>query len=106
MEWCFIRVGRISAWPAVLFFCKGGWFPPFILGKVCRILEESKKIMLSVKEFSELSGLGEKSIRRLSHVQGFPVIRNGVRIMIHRQAADAWLADYAQHQDSCLPTIG
>ncbi len=70
------------------------------------MVEESRKIMLSVKEFSELSGLGEKSIRRLSHVQGFPALRNGVRIMIHRRAADAWLADYAQHQDSCLPTIG
>ena len=29
----------------------------------------------------------------------------GRRIMIHRKAADKWLADCAAHQDNCLPSL-
>ncbi|SDG14856.1 DNA binding domain-containing protein, excisionase family [Selenomonas sp. GACV-9] len=68
-------------------------------------MAETSKILLSVQEFSKITGLGEKSIRRLSHVRGFPAIRIGHRIMIHKQSAEDWLADYAAHQDACLPSI-
>ena len=68
-------------------------------------MEETSKILLSVQEFAEITGLGEKSIRRLSHVQGFPAIRIGHRIMIHKRSAEDWLATCAAHQDACLPSI-
>lgn len=68
-------------------------------------MEETEKILLSVQEFSKVTGLGEKSIRRLSHVRGFPAIRIGHRIMIHKRSAEVWLADCAAHQDACLPSI-
>ena len=68
-------------------------------------MTETGKILLSVQEFAEITGLGEKSIRRLSHVQGFPAIRIGHRIMIHKRSAEDWLADCAAHQDACLPSI-
>ncbi|WP_037364807.1 helix-turn-helix domain-containing protein [Selenomonas ruminantium] len=68
-------------------------------------MEETIKILLSVQEFAKITGLGEKSIRRLSHVQGFPAIRIGHRIMIHKRSAEDWLATCAAHQDACLPSI-
>ena len=68
-------------------------------------MEETSKILLSVQEFAKITGLGEKSIRRLSHVQGFPAIRIGHRIMIHKRSAEDWLAEGAAHQDACLPSI-
>lgn len=68
-------------------------------------MEETSKILLSVQEFAKITGLLEKSIRRLSHVQGFPAIRIGHRIMIHKRSAEDWLATCAAHQDACLPSI-
>ena len=55
---------------------------------------EHVKIMVSVKEFSRLSGLGGRKIRELVHLQGFPSFRNGKKIEIHRELASKWLADY------------
>ena len=55
---------------------------------------EHVKIMVTVKEFSRLSGLGERKIREFVHMQGFPAIRNGKKIEIHRELATKWLADY------------
>lgn len=55
---------------------------------------EHVKIMVSVKEFSRLSGLGERKIRELVCMQGFPSWRNGKKVEIHRELATKWLADY------------
>lgn len=55
---------------------------------------EHVKIMVSVKEFSRLSGLGERKIRELVHLKGFPSFRNGKKIEIHRELAAKWLAEY------------
>lgn len=55
---------------------------------------EHAKIMVSVKEFSRLSGLGERKIRELVSLKGFPSFRNGKKIEIHRELASKWLADY------------
>ncbi len=54
---------------------------------------DDEKILLTVKEFSKVSGLGENCIRNLVHVDGFPALKNGRKIMIHRRAADKWLAE-------------
>lgn len=55
---------------------------------------EHVKIMVSVKEFSRLSGLGERKIRELVRSEGFPAFRNGKKVEIHRELATKWLADY------------
>lgn len=55
---------------------------------------EHAKVMVSVKEFSRLSGLGERKIREFVRLHGFPAFRNGVKVEIHRELALKWLADY------------
>ena len=68
-------------------------------------VENVQKIMLTVKEFSKVSGIGEKNVRRLAHMDSFPAMKNGVKILIHRKKADAWLADYSVNRDGSLPVI-
>lgn len=53
------------------------------------------KIMVSVREFCRISGLSDQQVRRLTHVNGFPMIRAGWKILIHRERAVEWLADFA-----------
>ena len=55
-----------------------------------------QKILLTVKEFAKVSGLGETCIRNLVRVDGFPALKNGRKYMIHRQAADKWLEEQAK----------
>lgn len=55
---------------------------------------EHVKIMVSVKEFSRLSGLGERKIKEFTRLKGFPAWRNGKKVEIHRELATKWLADY------------
>lgn len=52
------------------------------------MINSEDKIMVTVKEFASLSGLGEFCVRRLANVKGFPALKNGRKIMIHRRAAD------------------
>ncbi len=55
------------------------------------------KIMLTVKEFAQVSGIGERRVRELARIDGFPSMHSGVKIMIHQQRAAEWLAEYAVH---------
>ena len=55
-----------------------------------------QKILLTVKEFAKVSGLGETCIRNLVRVDGFPALKNGRKYMIHRRAADKWLEEQAK----------
>ena len=57
---------------------------------------EDEKILLTVKEFAKVSGLGETCIRNLVRVDGFPALKNGRKYMIHRRAADKWLEEQAK----------
>ena len=57
-----------------------------------------EKTMLTLKEYSSHSGIGLDSVRRLAHIDGFPSLRIGVKIMIHADAADKWLADVAKKE--------
>ncbi|WP_177166194.1 helix-turn-helix domain-containing protein [Selenomonas ruminantium] len=54
---------------------------------------DEEKILLTVKEFAKVSGLGENCIRNLVHVEGFPALKNGRKVMIHKRAADKWLEE-------------
>lgn len=57
---------------------------------------ESSKFMLGVKEFASTSGLSEKLVRQLCHIEGFPAFTSGVKIIIHSPAAKEWLDGYAR----------
>lgn len=56
------------------------------------------KTMMTLKEYSAHCGIGLDNVRRMSHIDGFPSLRVGVKIMIHVEAADRWLANVAQSQ--------
>ena len=56
---------------------------------------DGEKILLTVKEFAKVSGLGENCVRNLVHVEGFPALKNGRKYMIHKRAADKWLEEQA-----------
>lgn len=58
-------------------------------------METVEKIMVSVREFSRISGLGEHCVRDFTRIEGFPCIRSGRKILIHRQQAADWLARLA-----------
>lgn len=58
-------------------------------------MENVEKIMVTVKEFAKVSGLGERRVRDFARTADFPAIRAGKKILIHRERATEWLADYA-----------
>lgn len=51
---------------------------------------KTEKLLLSVKEVCELTGLSEKNIRNLMRENDFQV-RIGRRTMIHRKRFERWL---------------
>ena len=59
------------------------------------IVLEDDKILLTV-------GLGETCIRNLAHVEGFPALKNGRKVLIHRRAADKWLEEQACHAGTAV----
>lgn len=61
---------------------------------------DDEKILLTVKEFAAISGLGVNCVRSLVHVDGFPALKNGRKYMIHRQAASEWLEQQARGSSS------
>ena len=50
----------------------------------------SPKILLSVKEVSELTGLSQKTIRTLMHENNF-MVRIGRRTLIDKKKFEKWL---------------
>jgi len=67
-------------------------------------MEEKQKVMVTVKEFAELSGISVKHVRTLTRIDTFPCLKmNGWRLMIHREQAEKWLQEHAlQSGSSCL----
>lgn len=53
-------------------------------------------ILMTVKEFSARCGIGLEATRRMTREDGFPSIKLGSKIMIHAEAAEKWLAEYAK----------
>lgn len=66
---------------------------------------DEQKILLTVKEFAKVSGLGENCIRNLVRVDGFPALKNGRKYMIHRRAADKWLEEQAKGTASACAAV-
>lgn len=62
---------------------------------------DDEKILLTIKEFAALSGLGVNCVRSLVHVDGFPALKNGRKYMIHRRAVSEWLEKQAKGSCAC-----
>ena len=50
-----------------------------------------EKIMVTVKEFAALTGIGQNRVRELCYLADFPASKEGNRFLIHVEAADEWL---------------
>lgn len=65
----------------------------------------TQKILVSITEFKELAGIGERRVRQLCRIKGFPVIQVGNKNMIHYEAAKDWLAEYARQEVAKLDSV-
>lgn len=54
--------------------------------------EENEKLLLSVKETCELTGLSEKTVRTIMAENDF-CIRIGRRTLVHRKKFEQWLEE-------------
>lgn len=57
-----------------------------------KITKEKK--LITIKECSTLTGIGERKLRELVHVSGFPCIRFGKKCMIVSSLIDEWLINH------------
>jgi hypothetical protein len=51
----------------------------------------NEKIMVSVKEFATMTGIGQNRVRELCYLADFPASKEGNRFLIHVEAANEWL---------------
>ena len=58
-----------------------------------------RKIMLTVKEFAALSGIGQNRVRGMCRIPGFPATKVGAKILIHAQEGGEWLKQRACNQE-------
>lgn len=54
------------------------------------------KIMVTVKEFAAMTGIGQNRVRELCYLSDFPASKEGNRFLIHVQAASDWLRNRAE----------
>ena len=53
------------------------------------------KIMVTVKEFAAMTGIGQNRVRELCYLSDFPASKEGNRFLIHVEAANEWLRQRA-----------
>ncbi|WP_317312222.1 helix-turn-helix domain-containing protein [Clostridium thermobutyricum] len=53
-----------------------------------------EKKLITIKECSQLTGIGERKLRELAHTKGFPVIRFGKKCMIVGSLIDEWIINH------------
>lgn len=53
-------------------------------------IKEDKKLLLSVKEVSDILGISQKSVRNFSYEMNMQV-RIGKRVLIHRKKLEKWI---------------
>lgn len=53
-------------------------------------IKEDEKLLLSVREVSNMLGISEKSVRNFSYEMNMQV-RIGKRVLIHRKKLEKWL---------------
>ncbi|MGO5130495.1 hypothetical protein [Mitsuokella jalaludinii] len=61
--------------------------------KISALSVPPEKVMLTIPEFTAVSGLPERHVRMLVHIDTFPAVRAGIRYLIHRRNAEKWLSD-------------
>ena len=49
------------------------------------------KLMVTVKEFAAMTGIGQNRVRELCYLADFPASKEGNRFLIHVEAANEWL---------------
>lgn len=54
------------------------------------IIQKSEKLLLSIKEACELTGISEKKMRELVYDQNLQV-RIGRRVMVNRKKLEQWI---------------
>ena len=57
------------------------------------------KIMLTVREFATLSGIGQNQVRAMCRIAGFPAVKVGTKILIHAKEGERWLQEMALRQE-------
>lgn len=55
----------------------------------------SEKMLLTVQEAADLTGLCAITIYELAKTQGFPAVRVGRRVLISRRGLEDWIAAQA-----------
>lgn len=53
--------------------------------------EYKRKVFMTPKEFSKEYGIGITKTYELANTKGFPIIRNGNRILIIRSKVEDWI---------------
>ncbi len=61
---------------------------------------EKTKMFVTVKEFSDLTGIKEHSIRTIIRIKGFPAIRIGTKNMVLVDEGMEWLRLHAGNLDT------
>lgn len=56
------------------------------------------KLVVSVKEFAAMTGIGVNRVRELCYLPDFPASKEGNRFLIHVEAADEWLRKRASEK--------
>lgn len=49
------------------------------------------KLLVTVKEFAAMTGIGLNRVRKLCYLPDFPASKEGNRFLIHVEAANEWL---------------
>lgn len=49
------------------------------------------KLMVTVKEFAAMTGIGQNRVRELCYLPDFPASKEGNRFLIHVESANEWL---------------
>lgn len=55
-------------------------------------------VMISIKDFSVISGIGQCTIRNLCKASAIPCMKAGRKYLIHKEKALAWLEKYSIEQ--------
>lgn len=59
-----------------------------------------ERITVTVKEFSNMTGIGQHRVRTLCYTKGFPAIKEVNKFLIHVAAANEWLRKKAERNDN------
>ena len=61
-------------------------------------IKEDEKLLLSVREVSNMLGISEKSVRNFAYEMNMQV-RIGKRVLIHRKKLETWLTRQVLYQE-------